>query len=262
MKKGNLDNFISYLIEQVTNHSCYVWGGQGQHNPQVTENWIRKMELGTGGEKIGGKYYSYADLAVQHWKEQCDLGYKDLLRVFDCSGLFCFYLLGGTGEPSLISADHTANGLMKSYTDKVDHEPKKGMWLFRVDSNGKATHIGCMVSDTECVHAKGRVYGVIQEPYKKSYWAHCYAPLLFDLEPEPTPPTPQPTDKYVHPKGNVRVRKGNGTKYAQIKPTATKKDYLPYLGQAEEYPNWYKVMWQGQEGYISSNSRYTEVVER
>ena len=82
-----------------------------------------------------------------------------------------------------------------------------------------------------------------------------------DFEPEPTPPTPTPT-KYVHPKGNVRVRKGNGTAYKQIKPTATKKDYLPYLGQADEAPNWYKVMWQGQEGYISSNSRYTEVIEK
>jgi len=255
MKQGNLEDFISYLLGEVENHSCYCWGAQGQGDPTVTENWIRQREQHTGGMKVNGKYMTYADIAVEKWKAECEAGYKEKLHMFDCSGLICHYLQ----KSDLVSADHTANGLMKSYTDCVEHEPQKGMWLFRTDSNGKATHIGIMVSDTECVHAKGRLYGVIQETYSKSYWHHVYAPKLFSLEEdEPTPSVM----RYVHPKGRVRVREGNGTSFKQIKPTATKKDYLPMLGQDAESPYWYLVEWQGQEGYITSNNRYTEVIKK
>ena len=66
-------------------------------------------------------------------------------------------------------------------------------------------------------------------------------------------------------KGSVRVRTGNGTDNPQIKPTVSKatnpSGLLPYYGQAEESPYWYKTEWQGQPGYISSVSKYTELVE-
>lgn len=258
MKKGNLQDFINYLQEQVDNHSIYVWGAQGQHDPQITEYWIRQREQKTGGMKVNGKYMTYADIAVDKWKTECENGYKDKLRAYDCSGLVVWYLL----KEDLIYSDHTANGLMKTYTDCSDHEPKKGMWLFRVNSDGRATHIGIMVSDTECIHAKGRLYGVVKERYSSSYWHKCYEPKLFDLEEEPSP-EPQPSvRRYVHPKGRVRVREGNGTSYKQIKPTATKKDFLPMLGQDAEEPYWYLVEWQNRTGYISSNPRYTEVVKK
>lgn len=258
MKKGNVNDFILYLEEQVANHSGYVYGSQGQHGSQITEYWIRKMEQNTGGKKVNGKYCSYADLAVDFWKTQCAKGFGEVMAEFDCSGLGVFWLLAN----DVIATDRTANGLYRMC--EVTAEPKKGYWVFRLNDEGRATHIGYCVSDSEVIHAKGRVEGVVREKVGKigSYWHKVGIPSCMDFEPEPTPPTPQPTDKYVHPKGNVRVRVGNGTAYKQIKPTATKKDYLPYLCQAEEYPNWYKVLWQGQEGFISSNSRYTEVVER
>ena len=258
MKKGNIDEFILYLEEQVQNHSGYVYSAQGQHGSQITEYWIRKCEQNTGGKKVNGKYCSYADLAVDFWKTQCAKGYGEVMAEFDCSGLGVYWLL----KNDVIATDRTANGLYRMC--EVTAEPKKGYWVFRLNDEGRATHIGYCVSDSEVIHAKGRCEGVVREKVGNigSYWHKVGKPNCMDFEPEPTPPEPQPTDKYVHPKGNVRVRVGNGTKYAQIKPTATKKDYLPYLGQAEEYPNWYKVMWQGQEGYISSNSRYTEVIEK
>ena len=255
MKKGNVNDFILYLEEQVENHSMYVWGAQGQHGSQITEYWIRKMEQGTGGKKVNGKYCSYADLAVDFWKKQCDLGYGDVMAAYDCSGLLVWWLLAN----DCISTDRTANGLLR-LCDVVS-EPKRGYWVFRVNDDGRATHVGMLVSDSEVIHAKGRCEGVVREKYSSSYWHKIGKSTVLDYSEEPSP-EPQPTDKYVHPKGNVRVRKGNGTKYAQIKPTATSKDYLPYLGQAEDAPNWYKVLWQGQEGYISSNSRYTEVIEK
>ncbi len=257
MKKGNVNDFILYLEEQVANHSGYVYGSQGQCGSQITEYWIRKMEQNTGGKKVNGKYCSYADLAVDFWKTQCAKGYGSVMAEFDCSGLGVYWLL----KNDVIGTDRTANGLYRMC--EVTAEPKKGYWVFRLNDEGRATHIGYCVSDSEVIHAKGRCEGVVKERYSSSYWHKVGIPNCMDFEPEPTPPEPKPiTQQYVHPKGNVRVREGNGTAYKQIKPTATKRDYLPLLGQDAESPYWYLVEWQGRQGFISSNSRYTEVVER
>lgn len=37
---GKLSEFIAYLEEQAANHSIYVWGGQGQDNAVISEDWI------------------------------------------------------------------------------------------------------------------------------------------------------------------------------------------------------------------------------
>ena len=257
MKKGNIDEFCAYLEEQVANHSMYCWSGQGQTGNQITEYWIRKCEQITGGRKVDGHYKTYADIAVDFWKKQCELGYHDVMSAYDCSGLGVHWLL----LADVIATDRTANGLYRMC--EVTAEPKKGYWVFRLNDEGRATHIGYCISDSEVIHAMGRVEGVVREKVGKigSYWHKVGKPSCMDFEPEPTPPTPTPT-KYVHPKGNVRVRKGNGKAYKQIKPTATKRDYLPLLGQDAEAPYWYLVEWQGQQGFISSNSRYTEVIEK
>ena len=256
MKKGNIDEFCAYLEQQVANHSGYTYGAQGQCGSQITEYWIRKMEQNTGGKKVNGKYCSYADLAVDFWKTQCAKGYGSVMAEFDCSGLGVYWLL----KNDVLGTDRTANGLyrMCELTDK----PKRGYWVFRLNDEGRATHIGYMVSDSEVIHAKGRVEGVVKEKYSSSYWHKVCVPNCMDFSEQPSP-KPEPIGtKYVHPKGNVRVREGNGTQYKVIKPTATKKDYLPLLGQDAESPYWYLVEWQGRQGFISSNSRYTEVVER
>ena len=256
MKNGNVSDFIAYLEEQVAHHSMYVWGAQGQTGNQITEYWIRKMEQNTGGKKVNGKYCSYADIAVDFWKLQCEQGYHDVMSAFDCSGLGVYWLL----KNDVLGTDRTANGLYRMC--EVTDKPKRGYWVFRLNDEGRATHIGYCVSDSEVIHAKGRVEGVVKEKYSSSYWHKIGIPSCMDFS-EPIPPEPQPIGtKYVHPKGNVRVREGNGTSYKVIKPTATKKDYLPLLGQDAEAPYWYLVEWQGRQGFISSNSRYTEVVER
>ena len=256
MKKGNIDEFCKYLEEQVTNHSGYVYGSQGQSGSQITEYWIRKMEQNTGGKKVNGKYCSYADLAVDFWKTQCAKGYGSVMAEFDCSGLGVYWLL----KNDVLGTDRTANGLYRMC--EVTDKPHRGYWVFRLNDEGRATHIGYCISDSEVIHAKGRVEGVVKEKYSSSYWHKVGIPNCMDFSEQPSP-KPEPIGtKYVHPKGNVRVREGNGTAYKQIKPTATKKDYLPLLGQDAEAPYWYLVEGQGQQGFISSNSRYTEVVER
>ena len=87
-----------------------------------------------------------------------------------------------------------------------------------------------------------------------------------DVEPTPEPPTPTPapepikTTTMIKVKGSVRVREGNGKSYPQIRPTA-KNCLLPYLGQATAEPCWYKTMWQNTIGFISSDPKYTELIE-
>ena len=72
-----LNEFLAYLDEQAANHSIYVWGAQGQTGSQITEDWIRKRESSAAN----------AEAAISFWKKQCEAGYGDVLRAFDCSGL-------------------------------------------------------------------------------------------------------------------------------------------------------------------------------
>lgn len=257
MKQISLEEANAYLQAQVDNHSIYVFGAQGQQGSQITERWIRYRERDTGGTRVGHKYVTYADLAVNFWERQCALGYADVLRAFDCSGLFMYWLI----LQGVLDKDRTAQGIHSLCKDTT--EKRNGYMVFKVNSDGKTTHCGQFVSDTEVIHCKGRQSGVIKEPYSPTYWQAISIPPWYKFEPEPEPPEPPvPTEKFVHPLGNVRVREGNGTEFKQIAPTATKKDYLPLLGQAEDAPYWYRVEWQGREGYITSKPRYTEVVSK
>lgn len=263
MKKVKLETIVSYLEEQVRNHSIYVYGAQGQN--QITEAWIRRMEAHTGGTNVKGHYVPWADLAVEHWKKEVKDGYWDVLRAFDCSGLFMYLLQNLLG---IYTHDKSANGIHSDCKDTT--EVKKGYMVFRheQDNPKHMTHVGMLVSDTEVIHCKGRQSGCVREDYSPNYWHVISIPPFVDFEEEPEPsPEPQPepsheAKQYVHPKGSVRVREGNGTEYKPIPPTANAQDYLPLLGQAEEFPNWYRVEWQGREGYISSKPRYTEVVSK
>lgn len=262
-----LNEFIAYLLEQVANHSIYVWGAQGQKAPTVCEAWIRRREQDTGGEKFNGRYMTYADIAVDYWKRQVAAGYGDVLRAFDCSGLVVFWLL----DHKLIKHDMTANGL-HSICDPAT-EPRAGYWVFKV-SNGRATHIGVLVDGKTVVEARGRAYGVVRREYKPDQWQAIGKPRVFDFGPEPSPEPPAPTEKLVKViGGSVRVRDGNGAGNVQIGTAHNGKwykehginkqaDTFPLLRQCEEYPYWYAIEYKGQIGYITSLPRYTEVIEK
>ncbi len=79
---NNLKPFLDYLEEQVRNHSIYVWGAQGQQGSAITEKWIKRRETSDTNYQR----------AVAFWKKQCEAGYGDVLRAFDCSGLGMYYL--------------------------------------------------------------------------------------------------------------------------------------------------------------------------
>lgn len=83
------------------------------------------------------------------------------------------------------------------------------------------------------------------------------------------PPVPDPSDDVptvvvmIRVKGTVRVREKNSALSKKIKTVGEKGKYtyIPYLGQAEERPYWYKTEVDGKEGYISSDPKYTKLVE-
>lgn len=154
---NKLKAFIEHLLKQVENHSIYVWGGQGEGGSAITEAWIRKMENST----------TNADRAIAFWKKQCNAGYKDKLRAFDCSGLGVYFLLAN----KLISSDATADGLMKKCKTVQKSGLRVGDFVFKVNTSCKATHIGYVVDcNLNVVEARGRDAGVVKAPLTDGGW--------------------------------------------------------------------------------------------
>ena len=243
MKTVKLSDFNAYLEAQVG--EPYVWGGQ--HTKLTPDNYIKVIERKETSAQN-------AEDAIAYCKNLFDNG-ASVLYAYDCSGLGMYYLQNVTNT---YSHDMSANGMMGE-CEKAD-EPRRGYWVFRLN-DGKATHIGYMVSDTEVIHAKGRKFGVTKERWKKSYWHVTGIPKCIDFEepkPQPEPPKPIPTVK-IKVKGSVRVREGNGVLTKKIK--TVRNCLLPYCGQAIESPYWYMTEVDGREGYISSKPKLTELVE-
>ena len=178
-----LGEFIEYLIEQIG--QPYLWGGQ--HTKLTPENYeeiIHKREDGRGKYADGT---TYADASIAYCKKLFDSG-ETVLYAYDCSGLGMYWL----SNLNHIYHDMTADGMMHKCVDVTTAgQPKKGWWVFRV-SNGRATHIGYMVNDTELIEAKGRKFGVVKTKWKKSDWSQwgipkCFYDEIVSPEPEPQP---------------------------------------------------------------------------
>lgn len=169
---ATLTGFIEYLDEQYKNGCIYVWGAQGESD--ISENWIKKKETSTEN----------ANRAVKLWKKRVNAGYKNI-RAFDCSGLGMFYLQNITGA---YSGDANANTLMNDKCNKITKRSalKKGDWVFRVNSSGRAYHIGYIVTDDlQVIEAKGRDDGVVKrgiDASGSSYWNAYGRPKIFDIE--------------------------------------------------------------------------------
>ena len=163
-----LDSFISHLEEQVKNHSIYVWGAQGQQGAQITEAWIRRRE---NSEKNAAR-------AIAFWKKQVAAGYGAVLRAFDCSGLGMYWLQNVTG---LSPNDRNANSMMGICKRITKAECRRGDWVFHLNDEGRATHIGYIIDDDlNVIECKGRDDGVVKRPLKKGGWEAFGRPKLFE----------------------------------------------------------------------------------
>lgn len=149
MTKEQIKEFCDYLMEQVNNHSIYVWGGQGELLYETPLETLAKMETSKTN------FRRVCDLVNRSIQRGIDIS---LARLFDCSGLGTYKLI----QMGLLKYDTTADGLYKKCTKKALANIKKGDFVFKVDSNGKATHIGYVVNDNKAiVEAYGRDKGVI-----------------------------------------------------------------------------------------------------
>lgn len=246
-----LKEFIDYLNDQVG--MPYLWGGQ--HTKLTPENYvavIRNKEKRTNKKN----WEDDANDAIAFCKKKFDEGLS-VLYAYDCSGLGCYWLYN---LQHLYKCDVNANTMM-SRCDLRSDFPQKGWWVFRL--NGKrASHIGYMIDDQYLVEAKGRKYGVVKTKFDKKDWNKWGVPNVFknEIEKDESEQEPIEKKKMIKVKGSVRVREGNGKNFEQIPPTA-KNCLLEYRGQAKEDPFWYETFWQGQYGFISSNPKYTEIVE-
>ena len=246
MKTVSLSEFNTYLAEQLG--QPYVWGAQ--HLRLTPKNYIAEITKREKDPQHRADAIQFCENRFADW--------KTVLYAYDCSGLGMYYL---QNETHTLPHDLSANG-MKGLCEK-EETPRKGYWVFRLNDNGKATHIGYMVSDTDVVHAMGRKYGVVREKYKPAFWHWVGKPSCVDFDDEPK------THLYIRVKGvikkdgkpqkSVNVRSGNGTQYPVV-GVAHSTDCFPCYGQADASPYWYEIDYNGQRAYITSNSRYTEEI--
>lgn len=178
---ATLQEFLNYLNSFV-DRAIYVWGGQTQvlRNGIAwkddsfgkalgdAEAWIKAVETnGNNANKVISLYRRRKDKF-------------GVIPCVDCSGLGMNWLYNKT---KTFGSDMTANGMRGKCRIINRSELKKGDWVFRVNSSGRATHIGYVVDDDlNVVHARGRAYGVVREPYRSSYWHQCGRPRVFEAE--------------------------------------------------------------------------------
>ncbi len=251
-----LSEFVQYLVDQIG--QPYVWGGQ--HLKLTPDNYIKtieKKEAGRGGYPDGT---SYADAAIAYCKKKFDAG-ATVLYAYDCSGLGMYFL---QNLKKIYKSDMNANRMM-SKCELTETAPKKGYWVFRV-SNGKATHIGYMVTDTELIESKGRKYGVTKTKFKSSAWScwgipECFKDEIIDPPVPPVPPEPPtPTKQYVEVIGrSVRVRAKDGI--------LSKTLFIAHKGKTFELidiapSGWYHIMTTYPDAYITDKKKYTKLVEK
>lgn len=167
-----IDEFCDLLQEQVDNHSIYVWGGNGETFPTLSESWIRRREKSTGR----------AEEALKTFNERVAKGY-DKIRAFDCSGLgyYCLKKMG------LQKSDLKANTFY-TYCRKIDKkELCKGCFVFHLNEKGVATHVGYVVDDKlNVIEALGRADGVVKRAFNKGKWVAFGKPKYFTFSAEPT----------------------------------------------------------------------------
>lgn len=172
-----LKEFLTYLENQVKNGSIYVLGAQGQTGSKITEAWIKYRE-----HYISANYKR----AIALWKQRLAQGYLALCA-YDCSGLGMYFLYN---VKRIFTGDLNANGMKSKCQRILRSQIKVGDWVFRVNSTGRAHHIGYVVGiGTDgipiVIESMGRSAGVVKRGLNASgvsYWNYAGRPLIFKTE--------------------------------------------------------------------------------
>lgn len=240
-----IDALIQAAKAEVENHSIYVWGGSGQLCCEVSEAWIRAKEA----RNENGKH---ADEAVKAWEAVMASPYRDVARVFDCSGYVSWCLI----QAGVLKRRTDCDGLYARCTEV--YTPEDGCLLFRVNPKKPSdeTHVGLYFGGKQ-YHAKGRKYGVVCERYNEREWQRIA--WFKALKPDPQPdPKPEPTGAKIEVVGrSVNVRNADSKK-GKILFTAHRGDEFPFIEIAPS--GWYEIETKKGVGYITSLPRYTRLI--
>ena len=169
---AQLNAFIAYLEQQwnfmtiggVIYGQPYVWGGQHLKLTPSTYISIINNKESNADDRRHAKAYC---------KRLFDNGATELFA-YDCSGLGMYFWLDLQNE---FDSDKTADGMMRACTLYPD-TPKRGWWVFKLTSTGRAYHVGYMVDNTHVIEAYGRSEGVIKTVFSKSIWKKWGIPKI------------------------------------------------------------------------------------
>lgn len=179
VKSRNIKAFCEYLVQQVKNHSQYLWGGQGE---KVEIDGRVNLKYITAKEQTEETADRVADAIIACYKSGYDMS-KALF--FDCSGLGVFYFI----EKGFITSDTTADGLYNLCTKHPAMEKlKTGDFVFKSKTSaGKWGHVGYISGKDEngallVTEARGRAYGVVTRPLTAGGWTETGRPSFWSKE--------------------------------------------------------------------------------
>ena len=281
---AQLNQFIQYLHDQT--NICqvngkwygqpYVWGGQHYElTPSNYEARIHAREADTGGYPDGT---TYEEAAKAYCRRLFNAG-MNVLYAYDCSGLGCYWLYNVSG----IFPDTNADGMMRRCT-LYQKDPKRGWWCCKVNSNGRATHVGFMVDNTHVIEADGRKTGVIIREWKKSQgWKKWGIPKIWEgVIPAPGQPRPGHTGTTFDTQTTISGIQAEGTFFLRIKVRGNKRRSVNVRrGPSTDFPvlfvahggvsfpllavspstGWYKIETPRGDGYITNRTKYTDMEE-
>jgi len=163
--KVKASEFIEWIESKVG--SPYLWGGQGETLFDMVRKYcLSKSQSAAATEKM---------IAFLMKNGVVDKEF------YDCSGLGVEFLM----DHGALKYDTTADGLYRKCDLIGKDEIRAGDWVFFIE-DGRAVHIGYMVTDTEVVHALDQTVGVVREKLsKRKEWNAAGRPtayIEYDLE--------------------------------------------------------------------------------
>lgn len=170
--KINTKQSLEYYARDMVGHSVYMLGAQGEDvtSPDALIKLLDKLNI-TGSKR------KRTQILWQGIKSKYPL---DPVYAFDCSGLIVRWML----DNKVRKEDTTADGLHDECNCiKVENNvlrfPRSADLInlvFKVNEAGKATHVGIATSAGTVIHAKGSLYGVVEEPaYNTDEWTETGA---------------------------------------------------------------------------------------